>query len=1169
MSSATRTYETPAAGDPQLLAAGEHRSLEQWASARTQLDGDLPQRQLPTDYPRGAVQTFRAAMQPLVMTKSLSDAVKALSQQEGVTLFATVLAAFEALLFRYTGQAELDLGAVARHEYSETQRPTGSFMYAVVRSTNLSGSTGFRELIRRVQGAGPGSLPPPDMPFEPARKELQSTGHSLMPRVLFSLESKMSESDAGRTVTEAAANYDLYVEVKDGPEGITGRFNYNADLFGASTIARLVEHWRTLLEGAVADPGRQLSALPLLSEAEQHQQLVEWNDTHVDYEVACLHELIEAQVERTPDAVAVVFEDQQLSYRDLNTRANQLGHYLQKVGVGPGVLVGICVERSLEMVVGLLGILKAGGTYVPLDPGYPRERLAHMVEDSGLKVLLAQEQLRTKLCEFPADLICVDSLSKALSQETIENCLSGIKPNNLAYVIYTSGSTGKPKGVQISHRSLVNFLTSMQTKPGMTVKDTLLAVTTISFDIAGLELYLPLTVGARVVLVSRETAADGQHLREKLATSGATWMQATPATWRLLLESGWEGREKLKILCGGEALPRDLAKELAVRASSLWNLYGPTETTIWSTVHEISSTEGPVLIGRPIANTQIYILDKYLKPVPVGVPGELYIGGDGVAQGYLNRPELTAEKFIFNPFRMDTRTARLYRTGDLARYHADGNIECLGRLDHQVKVRGFRIELEEIESVLNRHPGVQQTVVVAREDIPGDKRLVAYLVPARQPAPTSSELRSFLRRQLPEYMLPSAFVILETIPLTPNGKVDRRALPPPEQSDLSKPEEFEAPRNPVESQLVKIWETVLRTKPIGIRDNFFELGGHSVLVAKLLRRVEQVFGKKVQLATLFHAPTIEQFAASLRNQISLPRSMAVVPIQPLGSKPPFFLIGARHILRGALPHRLGFDQPFLGLYLELSELAELSVPYTIEDIASRFVQALQEQQPEGPYYFGGYCFNGVIAYEMARQLSAQGQQVALLIFFAAYNPAYREELPKETRFNLLRQRLRFHLSMLRRLKTRDATLYVLERLGVALERVHIKIVHMSYGLRLRMNRGRLRDSIQILNVAARSYRPQPYPGRAVLFRTTKQPLGLYSDLKLGWGALVKDLDVHVLPTASSARREEADNSSMFLEPEVATLASKMADCLRNARNLEQKSTGLAAVGNGDRDRCFH
>jgi amino acid adenylation domain-containing protein len=1116
----------------------------------TQLINDCERLQLPTDYSRKANQTFRHATEPLAMPIGLSVAVEALSRQAGVIPFVTLLAALDVLLYRYSGQEKITLGVIGASHGSQEQgfqeQDEEKRIGLSLLNADLSGNPRFRDVLSQL-GEEIHRIVLADVSFEYRTEELKSktdVTHRQPPSVFFSLQSNESEFASAWTVNDVEqANYDLYVTLEKRGDGIVGCFHYNAELFEGATIARMVAHWHLLLGGAVADPERRLCELPLLSDAEQYQLLVEWNETKLDYPDVCLHQVIEAQVERTPNAVAASFENERLTYRELNGLANQLGHYLQTMGVGPDVLVGICIERSLEMLVGLLGILKAGAAYVPLDPNYPNERLALMVEDSQLKVLLTEERLRTKLLGFPAQLICIDSQKSALSRQSSSNCCSNVAAGNLAYVIYTSGSTGKPKGVQICHRSVVNFLTSMRANPGISAEDILLSVTTISFDIAGLELYLPLTVGAQVVVVSRETATDGERLREKLATSGATCMQATPATWRMLLESAWDGCKGLKILCGGEAVPRDLVRELAVKASSVWNMYGPTETTIWSTVHEISSTNELVSIGRPIANTQVYILDKYLQPVPVGVAGELYIGGDGVARGYLNRPELTAEKFIVNPFRVDAPLARLYRTGDLARYHQDGNIECLGRLDHQVKVRGFRIEVEEIESLLNYHPGIRQSVVVAREDIPGDKRLVAYFVPAK-PIPTSSELRSFLKRKLPDFMLPSALVSLEAIPLTPNGKIDRRALPAPEQPDLSKPEEYEAPRNPVESRLVSIWESVLGTKPIGIKDNFFELGGHSLLVAKLLRRVERVFGKKLQMATLFSAPTIEQFALSLSNQTTSPRrSGAVIPIQPLGSKPPFFLVGAPHIFRGALAHRLGLDQPFFGLYLELSELAELSVPYQMEDIAGHFVRAMREQQPEGPYYFGGYCFNGVIAYEMARQLVAQGHRVALLALFEAYNPAYREELPQETRFNLLFQRLGFHFSILRRLGVRDSAVYILDRLSVVQGRLQIKALHISYDLRLRMNRGRLRSSKHIMNVAARSYRPQPHPGRAVLFRTSKQSLDRYSDLKLGWGGLLKHLDVQVMPAALSARREAADNSSMFLEPEVAVLASRMVPYL--------------------------
>ncbi|HEX9244858.1 MAG TPA: amino acid adenylation domain-containing protein, partial [bacterium] len=576
-------------------------------------------------------------------------------------------------------------------------------------------------------------------------------------------------------------------------------------------------------------------------------------------ESACIHELFEAQVERTPEAVAVTFEDQSLTYRQLNRRANQLAHQLQSLGVGPEALVGICVERSLETVEGLLGILKAGGAYVPLDPEYPRERLAFMVRDSGLRVLLTQTHLSAKLSEFQLPLVCLDSDRRAIAQQSLENCHSGIEPGNLAYVIYTSGSTGRPKGVEITHRSLVSFLAAMQADPGLTAGDTLLAVTTISFDIAALELFFPLSVGARVVLVSRDTARDGRRLLEELARSGATCLQATPTTWRLLVGAGWQGNKDLKILCGGEALPRDLANELVRKSRSIWNMYGPTETTIWSTLYRVRSGEGPVLIGRPIANTETHVLDNQLQPVPVGVAGELYIGGAGVARGYRIRPELTAEKFIPNQFSKKPG-ARLYKTGDRARYRPDGNIEFLGRLDDQVKIRGFRIELGELEAVLGSHPGVREAVVIAREDVPGEQRLAGYLVAAKKPAPSLNELYSFSKDRLPEYMIPD-LVVLDSLPRTPNGKVDRRALPAPGPARPEPEETFVGPRTPAEEAVADIWTRVLGVGQVSRYDNFFDLGGHSLLAMQVVARIEGQLGVRINLKELMFQ-TLAQLAAA-------------------------------------------------------------------------------------------------------------------------------------------------------------------------------------------------------------------------------------------------------------------------------------------------------------------
>ena len=494
--------------------------------------------------------------------------------------------------------------------------------------------------------------------------------------------------------------------------------------------------------------------------------------------VSYLHEFFEQQVARTPEAVAVVYDGRQLSYAELNMRANQLAHYLRGLGVGPDVLVGVYVERSLEMVVGLLGILKAGAAYVPLDPAFPRERLAFMLKDSQAPVLLTERHLLAQLPAYGGRVVTLDAGWEAIARQSQQSPNSGVGPEALAYVIYTSGSTGLPKGVAIEHRSVVNFLASMQCEPGLRAGDRLLAVTTLSFDIAALELYLPLTVGASVEVVSSEVAADTARLRERLAHSGATVMQATPASWQMLIDAGWERAPALKVLCGGEALGRELANALRARAPEVWNLYGPTETTIWSAVYKLEGAQGAgsaVPLGRPIANTQLYVLDEAMQPVPAEVAGELYIGGTGLARGYLNRPELTAEKFVPNPYSPEPG-ARLYGTGDLVRYLPNGNLEFVGRVDHQVKLRGYRIELGEIEGVLQEQAGVRQAVVVAREDVPGDKRLVGYVVIDPHHPPTVSQLRRQLAARLPDYMVPSMFVLLDVLPLTPNGKVNRQAL---------------------------------------------------------------------------------------------------------------------------------------------------------------------------------------------------------------------------------------------------------------------------------------------------------------------------------------------------------------------------------------------------------
>ncbi|MEG4242346.1 amino acid adenylation domain-containing protein [Microcoleus sp. MON2_D6] len=879
----------------------------QLAYWKKQLGGNLPVLNLPTDRPRSAVQTFRGAVHKFTIPKAIAEEIAQLSQREKATLFMTLLAAFKTLLYRYTGQEDILVGSpIANRNRREIEELIGLFANTLVFRTNLSSNPTFKELLGRVREVALGAYNHQDLPFEKLVEIIhheRDLSHNPLFQVLFSLRNVRTPQIklpgltlSSLEIERKTARFDLALDLEEGLEGINATLEYSQDLFDASTARRIAGHFLTLLESIAANPEQRISHLPILTKPEQQQLLFEWNNTQSNFpQDKCIHELFEAQTERTPDAIAVVFENEHLTYRELNEKANNLASYLQKIGVKPEVLVGIYVDRSLEMMVGLLGILKAGGAYVPLDPAYPPERLGFMLEDAKISVLLTQKKLLETLPKNSASLVFLDADLEGISSG--DEPLVGLQnSSNLAYVIYTSGSTGKPKGVQISHASAVNFLSSMRQQLAIADRDVWLAVTSLSFDIAALELFLPITTGSRVVVASREVASNGEKLLETLTNSGASIMQATPASWKMLLAAGWQGNNQLKILCGGEALPRHLANQLLLRGASVWNLYGPTETTIWSTLYQVDRKDESVSIGRPIANTQIFILDRYLMPVPVGVFGELHIGGAGLSRGYLNRPELTAEKFIPNPFAEDPTHAsfilnsssfilseRLYKTGDLARYLPDGNIEFMGRSDNQVKVRGFRIELGEIEAVLSQYPAVREAIALVREDNPGDQRLVAYIVAnsalKTQDSELINDLRSYLKQKLPQYMMPSAFVLLEAMPLTPNGKIDRRSLRAPDTNTAELESNFTEPRTPDEQLIAEIWAEVLGLERVGIHDNFFELGGHSLLATQAISRLREAFQIEVPLRSLFESPTVATVTESLL-QYRADQKLKAPPIKP-------------------------------------------------------------------------------------------------------------------------------------------------------------------------------------------------------------------------------------------------------------------------------------------------
>jgi amino acid adenylation domain-containing protein/non-ribosomal peptide synthase protein (TIGR01720 family) len=904
-----------------LLASQIGYWTKQLSSAPLVLD-------LPADRPRPPIQTYNGAHLTVTLPKQLAADVAALSQREGVTPFVTLLAAFQSLLSRYTGQEDLCVGTpVANRRYRELDGLIGFFVNTLVMRADVSGDPSFRDLLHQVRETHLSADAHQDLPFEMLVEAMQperDLSRSPLFQVMFAYQQPVAAPDLPSLAIRAleietsTAKFDLLLTVELGPTGLRTIWEYSTDLFDKATIARMAGHYQRLLAAAVADPDLQISRLPLLTSAERRQILDQWNDTAITYHPrgACLHQLFEAQVARTPTAIAISFQYQQLSYDALNKRANQLARRLQRLGVGPDSLVGVSMERSLEMVVALYAILKAGGAYLPIDPTNPPERLAFMLDDARLPVLLTQSHLVSRFPPIKAEMICLDAEHGGaawdrLAEENAENFDSGVTEENLAYAIYTSGSTGQPKCVLIPHKGICNRLLWMQDEYQLASEDCVLQKTPFSFDVSVWEFFWPLLVGARLVVARPEGHKDSDYLIELIKQERVTTIHFVPSMLQAFLENerARECHSLRRVICSGEALPFELQQRFFARMENaeLHNLYGPTEASVdvsyWAC--ERNGTRKTVPIGRPIANTQLYILDRHLQPVPIGVPGELHIGGVNVGRGYLNRPELTAEKFIElriadcglridahstskgsqngqSAIRNPQSAIRVYKTGDLTRFLPDGAIEYLGRLDHQVKIRGFRIELGEIEAVLEQHPAIRKAAVIAREER-GDKQLVAYCVPEEMPGPAARELRAYLKEKLPDYMTPAAMVMLEMLPLSPNGKLDRRALPAPGKADTASESPYVGPRTPVEEMLAGMWAEVLGIERAGIHDNFFELGGHSLLATRLVSRMRDAFGVNLPLRTLFEKPTVAELATRLEAMRAGDTSAPLAP--PITSAP--------------------------------------------------------------------------------------------------------------------------------------------------------------------------------------------------------------------------------------------------------------------------------------------
>jgi amino acid adenylation domain-containing protein len=1139
--------------------------------------------ELPLDKPRPALQTFRGSFFRTFFPRQLLDAVRAVGQQADATLFMTLLAAFDLVLSRYSGQEDIVVGTpIAGRNRPEIESLIGYFTNTLALRTRVSRSMTFQQLLRQVRETCLEAYDHQELPFEKLVVELRperDLSHSPVFQVLFSLgyaESGVLELPGLKvnliTLDRGITKFDLTIGLTELPDALAIGCEYSTDLFDPETPARLIESFRVVLEGIVANPDSRLADLPVLSPTDRDYILNAWNDTRADFPPeAVVHRLVDAQARRTPDAPAVEWEGLQFTYRELNDRANRLARYLRKRGVGPEDFVGICVERSLEMAVGLLGILKAGGAYLPLDPAYPPDRLAFLMKDGRSPVLLTQKGLRGQLPASHAEVICLDSDWPAIAQESATDPGVPVSPDRAAYLIYTSGSTGQPRGVVITHRSLVNHNLAAIREYGISPADRVLQFASLSFDIAVEEIFPTWIAGATLVLRPRGLLPAGPAFTSWLRANRLTVLDLPTAFWHewvqdlAVLDEPLPESLRLVIVGGEEAQPAAFATWYrAVGDRVRWiNTYGPTESTVVATVYEPKQpSNGEVVdlpIGRPLANARAYVLDSSQQPVPVGVAGELYVGGVAVARGYWNRPLLTAEKFVPDPFSGEPG-ARMYRTGDRVRHRRDGNIEFLGRVDNQVKIRGFRVEPGEVEAQLCLHPGVCEAAVVDRADGPDRKRLVAYVGIGGKELITVRSLRDHLRQRLPDYMVPSAFVCLPLLPKTPNGKLDRRALPAPDADADRSGQSSVPPLDPEELQLAMLWEDVLGVRPVGRHDNFFELGGHSLSAVRMLARVAQLFGRRLPLASLFQAPTVSQLVELLRREEDYTWETPI-PIQPRGSRPPLFCVAAPHVNALGfvfLARHLGPDQPTYGLQSHYG--AKRRLVYTreeYEDLASSYVVAMRKVQPRGPYFLAGTCEGSHIAFEMACQLTKTGEEVALLAMLDAWplenTTSYFRHAYVHYYANRIRSLLAYRqVNLLALAKAKAKS--ILHRLsGKARWRrvpgqVPADSSHPSLSPSVDDWRARLWPG--------KGFVPPTFPGRITVFRVRRQPYWRIWDKRLGWGPWARDgVDLYTVP---------GRHTSFLREPNVQEVAELLGRCLQQAvsRVSEGARTPAKVLGEG-------
>ena len=1116
---------------------------------KERLSGSPPLLELPLDRPRPSMPSFRGGRERLALPAELSRSLKELGRRYGATLFMTLLSAFKVLLYRYSGQTDIVIGTpIANRNRSETEGLIGFFVNTLVIRTALGDGMKFNQLLGEVREAALGAYTHQDIPFE-LLVEALSPGREIsrtpLFQVMFALQNTALPSAQLEELTiepvaisSGATQFDLTLAMAEAGETIEGVFDYRTDLFDKATIERMSQHYRHVLEQIVAEPEQTIGRVALMTETERRLLIESRIGEEVEYRGSqCLHQLFESQAQETPNSVAIVSGEERLSYRDLDERANQVAHYLKSRGVEPHSLVGIYMERSADHLICLLGVLKAGAVYVPLEPRSPKLRTALLLRESNLTVVLTTERLLTGLPEEGLIPICVDSEGDKIAQQSRSQLNSSVTGEDMAYVIYTSGTTGVPKGVMVGHKAVSNQMLWMREEFALSGSDKLLQKYSIAFDASLVEIFYPLISGASLVVVAPGEEQDTERLVELIQRHAVTAIDVVPSQLDALMrEKGIERCTSLRqITCGGEAMSWGHVERVRERVGAeLANLYGPTEASITATYYRCvkAGSDGAVPIGRAIGNVRAYVLDGQLEPIPIGAIGELYIGGEGLALGYSGRPDLTAERFVPDPY--GKPGARMYRTGDLARLAVDGNLEFAGRRDEQVKIRGFRIELDEIKMVLKQHPSVEGAEVVLRGDGGEEKRLVAYVLPKGEDAVDASQLRSFLKERLPEYMVPVSFIVVESWPLTPNGKIDLAALPMPGRADSAAAESFVLPRDAVELQLAHIWEELLDVRPVGVKDNFFEMGGHSMLTLRLAALVESRLGKRLPLTTILRMPTIEQMAAGLREQSAPVVGSPLVPIQPGGGKQPLFFVhpaGGTVFSYVGLAHQLGPDQPLFGL--QATGIDQDQQPCaSIEEMATRYIEAVREFHPRGPYLLGGWSFGGVVAFEMARQLQAEGEHVPLLVLLDS-RIAQSEEADEEDSLRLLAgfaldiglplDRFGRSPEHLMKLGTDDQLAYLLEEAkGADLLPSDISLRQLQL----------LLDSYRTNVRALRRYKPRPGQAKIALFKASRQLGVRLQDETLGWSSLTElDVEIEVIP---------GDHYTILQGDNLAVLAERLS-----------------------------